>query len=98
MVAPDYHVFVDPKDEMWLELIAEKLRALAYSSVDQYLADFTQMVTNARAYNSPGCGKYGEYGEDLSARDQALFLVSITVIKVLNARGQHQGSSTCMCS
>jgi len=60
---PDYLEFVAPENEMWLHHISTKLRALAYSSVEQFLADFRLMVANCQAYNSPGNGKFGGPGE-----------------------------------
>jgi len=60
---PDYLEFVAPENEMWLHHISTKMRALAYSTIEQFLADFQLMVTNCEAYNSPGNGKFGGPGE-----------------------------------
>jgi len=93
---PDFYEFVDPEKEMYLDLIAEKLRALAYSSLDQYLGDFRQMVANARAYNSPGCGKHWNAGEE-SCVDRALPPLSVTIADGLRMCGRHQIYSPCVC-
>jgi hypothetical protein len=60
---PDYLEFVRPEDEMWLKLIETKIRKLAYSTREQFLGDFRQMVANCRAYNSDGCGKFPGQGD-----------------------------------
>ena len=62
-VAPDYHHFVKPEDEMWLHQISNKTRALAYSDRTQLLSDIEAIRGNCLAYNTPGCGQYGGPGE-----------------------------------
>ena len=71
---PDYLEFVAPENEMWLHHISTKMRALAYSTIDQFLADFRLMVTNCEAYNSPGNGKFGGPGEPASSSARCVHL------------------------
>lgn len=55
----DYHKYIDPEDEMWLQHIAHKARLKAYSSVAEFQADIQRIEKNCRAYNTPGCGHLG---------------------------------------
>lgn len=61
-VAPDYHEFVKQEEEMWLHLIANKLRSLSYSDAASFLRDFEAIQRNCAAYNVPGAGKFGGPG------------------------------------
>ena len=64
-LAPDYHEFVRPEEEMWLHQISDKLRNAAYATRDQFLADFVAIQTNCVKYNTPGHGKFGGPGKIL---------------------------------
>ena len=52
-VAPDYHQFVKPEDEMWLHQISNKTRALAYSDRAQFLSDFEAIRANCSGLQHP---------------------------------------------
>lgn len=57
--APDYNEFVDPAEEIWLEKVGSKIRALKYSTGQMFMDDILRLQHNAVSYNSPGKGKYG---------------------------------------
>ncbi len=59
---PDYNDFVDEADEISLETIERRLKAASYSSSKEFMADISQIVRNAVAYNKPGRGKQGGAG------------------------------------
>lgn len=61
-LAPDYTDFVPESDEMNLEAIERKLKAAAYSSSTEFIADISRIVKNAVAYNTPGHGRFGGPG------------------------------------
>ncbi|KAK9819091.1 hypothetical protein WJX81_003656 [Elliptochloris bilobata] len=58
-VVPDYGTWVRPEEEMWLGRIAKKLGRHEYAHRGEFLADFRQLLRNARAYNLPGRGTWG---------------------------------------
>lgn len=51
----DYNRWVAKKDEMWMTKIASRLKG--YATTHDMLADFDQLLVNARAYNTPGHGE-----------------------------------------
>lgn len=61
-VVPDYGTWVRPEEEMWLGRIAKKLGRHEYGHRSEFLADFRQLLRNARAYNLPGRGTWGMPG------------------------------------
>lgn len=60
---PDYCKYVASKDEVWLQLIRERINRGEHASLESLLTDFEQMLANAKAYNSPGNGQLGTTGE-----------------------------------
>lgn len=56
---PDYSDYVSPREEIFLSQILNKATAQSYSSKEEFLRDFDQIVANATAYNSAGKGQYG---------------------------------------
>jgi len=64
-LAPDCAEFVVPGDEMWLDHILAKVNAVAYSTVEHFMADLEQIAANSEAYHSPGRGKEGNLGESM---------------------------------
>ncbi len=59
MYVPDYCKYVAPEDEVWTELIRQRVRNGQHTSLAAMLKDFEQMAANARAYNTPGAGSLG---------------------------------------
>uniref|UniRef100_A0A6T5TVW3 Bromo domain-containing protein n=1 Tax=Chlamydomonas chlamydogama TaxID=225041 RepID=A0A6T5TVW3_9CHLO len=54
---PDYHSYVDPKNEVGVDDIMAKLDKQSYASVHSFRRDFEQILANALAYNSAGHGR-----------------------------------------
>jgi hypothetical protein len=61
-IVPDYAAWVRPEEEMWLGRIAKKLARHEYAARGEFVADFRQLLRNARAYNAPGRGTWGMPG------------------------------------
>jgi len=61
-IVPDYGAWVRPEEEMWLGRIAKKLARHEYAARGEFVADFRQLLRNARAYNAPGRGTWGMPG------------------------------------
>lgn len=59
---PDYGVWVQHGDEMWLARIGSRITKSEYSSRAGLLQDFEQLLKNARAYNEPGHGEMADRG------------------------------------
>lgn len=55
---PDYHSFVDPAQEVTLDMVSERIAQNYYTSIDQYRADLEAIHRNAVAYNTKGAGKH----------------------------------------
>uniref|UniRef100_A0A7S0RX62 Bromo domain-containing protein n=1 Tax=Chlamydomonas leiostraca TaxID=1034604 RepID=A0A7S0RX62_9CHLO len=55
-VAPDYHDFVAPDDEVWLGLIKRRALDGEYESRDAFWADVVQLHINCEEYNKYGRG------------------------------------------
>ena len=58
-MVPDYSDWVNPSNEMWLQRIAQKTRALEYSEQAQFKADVETIRANCHSYNQPGNGRFG---------------------------------------
>lgn len=70
--APDYFTFVREEKEMWIEHVAKKAKARAYSSVEEFRTDMQQILENCKSYNSPGCGRHGNPSKHSSYQDDCL--------------------------
>ena len=56
---PDYCKYVTPENEVWTNLIRQRVTSGQHASFAAMLKDFEQMAANARAYNTPGAGSLG---------------------------------------
>lgn len=68
---PDYGTWVRPEEEMWLGRITKKLARHEYAHHREFLADFRQLLRNARAYNLPDRGTWGVPGAHLAPSSSA---------------------------
>lgn len=59
MAVPDYCKYVTPENEVWTNLIRQRVNNGQHASLAAVLRDFEQMAANARAYNTPGAGSLG---------------------------------------
>ncbi|EIE26266.1 hypothetical protein COCSUDRAFT_58808 [Coccomyxa subellipsoidea C-169] len=57
---PDYRVHVAATDEVWLSLIRKRAKNGTHYSLESLVRDFEQMAANARIYNTPGKGRWGD--------------------------------------
>lgn len=58
----DYHKWVRPEDEMWLDKIYRKIIQLEYTSGSQLRSDFEKIYKNALAYNQDDHGELATPG------------------------------------
>ncbi len=72
---PDYCVHVAATDEVWLSLIRKRAKNGTHYSLESLVRDFEQMAANARAYNTPGKGRWGDTGKPFIPKYCCLFVL-----------------------